>query len=88
VRMIQCRVLKRSAPGLDRPPYPGELGQRIYQEISRDAWLQWLDQLSVLMNDHHLNTADPAALNDIEGMMQAYLFEGQTPVLKAAAAKK
>lgn len=88
MRMVQCRVLKRSAPGLDRPPYPGELGQRIYEEVSREAWLQWLDQLSVLMNDHHLNTADPSALGDIEGMMRAFFFEGQAPALKAAGSKK
>lgn len=88
MRMVQCRVLKRSAPGLDRPPYPGDLGQRIYEEVSRDAWRQWLDQLSVLMNDHHLNTADPDAQRDIEAMMRAYLFEGQPPALKSAGSKK
>lgn len=88
MRMVQCRILKRSAPGLDRPPYPGELGQRIYEEVSHDAWRQWLEQLSILMNDHHLNTADPKALDDIEAMMRAYLFEDQPPVLKAASSKK
>lgn len=86
--MVQCRVLKRSAPGLDRPPYPGELGQQIYDEVSREAWTQWLEQLSVLMNDHHLNSADPEALNEIEAMMRAALFEGQAPVLKTAGSKK
>ncbi len=88
MRMVQCRVLKRSAPGLERPPYPGELGQRIYDEISYEGWRQWLDQLSVLMNDHHLNTADPESQNDIEAMMRAFLFEGRPPVVKAAGGKK
>jgi len=88
VRMVQCRVLKRSAPGLDRPPYPGELGLRIYEEVSQDAWRQWLEQLSVLLNDHHLNTADPEAQRDIEAMMRAFLFEDRPPQLKAAASKK
>ncbi len=88
MRMVQCRILKRSAQGLDRPPYPGPIGQRIYEEVSRDAWLAWLDQLSVVMNDHHLSSADPSAQQDIEAMMQAYFFEGQTPVVRAAGSKK
>lgn len=88
MRMVQCRVLKRTAEGLDRPPYPGALGQRIYDEISREAWLRWLDELSVLMNDHHLTSADPEALEDIEGMMRGYLFEGQASALRAAKSKK
>ncbi len=88
MRMVQCRVLKRSAPGLDRPPYPGELGQRIYEEVSQDGWRQWLDQLSVLMNDHRLNTADPESQRDIEAVMRAFFFEGRPPVVKAAGGKK
>lgn len=87
MRMVQCRILKREAQGLDRPPYPGDLGLRIFAEISREAWARWLEELSVLMNDHHLNTADPEALEDIENLMRAHFFGGQ-PVPVRAKGKK
>lgn len=87
VRMVDCRILNRRAEGLDRPPYPGELGERIFQEVSREAWLGWLDQLAVLMNDHHLSSADPASLENIEALMQAHFFEGQPVALQTRAKK-
>ena len=41
-RLVQCVLLKREAPGLDRPPYPGELGKRIFEQVSKEAWAQWI----------------------------------------------
>ncbi len=85
--MVYCRILQREAEGLDRPPYPGELGTRVFEEISREAWTRWLDQLSVLMNEHGLSSADPQALNDIENLMRAHFFGGQPVPLRPKGKK-
>ncbi|GAA0781864.1 oxidative damage protection protein [Castellaniella ginsengisoli] len=77
VRMIQCRKLKREAQGLDYPPYPGELGVRIWREISKDAWAKWLDIQTRLVNENHLSLADPEARKFLAERMQAFLFDDQ-----------
>src|SRR6185437_13187095 len=51
-RMVQCVVLKREAPGFDRPPYPGDLGRRIYESVSREAWARWLQHQTMLINEY------------------------------------
>jgi Fe-S cluster biosynthesis and repair protein YggX len=77
-RTVFCQKLKREAPGLDYPPYPGPLGQRIYENISQEAWQQWLSHLAILINDHRLNTADPDGIAFIEQHMLGFLFgEGE-----------
>ena len=77
-RMVQCVVLKREAPGLDAPPHPGELGQRIYENVSAEGWQKWLERLTMIINENGLNTADPRALDLIEQHMLGFLFdEGQ-----------
>jgi Fe-S cluster biosynthesis and repair protein YggX len=74
VRMVICKVLKREAQGLDEPPYPGELGQRIYDNISKEAWQQWLQRLTTILNENRLSTADPGSLEVIEQHMIGFLF--------------
>lgn len=74
MRMVICKVLKREAQGLDEPPYPGELGQRIYDNISREAWQQWLQRLTTILNENRLSTADPGSLEVIEQHMIGFLF--------------
>ncbi|HLR13100.1 MAG TPA: oxidative damage protection protein [Burkholderiaceae bacterium] len=74
-RMVQCVKLKREAPGLAHPPYPGELGTRIWQQVSQEAWNQWLDIQTRLVNENHLNLADARARKYLAGQMEAYLFE-------------
>ena len=77
-RMVYCQVLKKEAPGLDKIPHPGELGERIYENISADGWRQWLDRLTIIMNELRLSTADPQALDVIEQHMVGVLFgEGE-----------
>ncbi|MCB1866643.1 MAG: oxidative damage protection protein [Chromatiales bacterium] len=77
-RMVQCAVLKREAEGLSAPPHPGELGVRIFENVSRDGWRQWLDRLAMIINETGLNTADPRAMPVIEDHMRGFLFgEGQ-----------
>lgn len=74
MRMVICKVLKREAEGLDAPPYPGEIGQRIYEHISKDGWQEWLKRLTAIINENRLNTADPSNLEIIERHMLGFLF--------------
>src|SRR5439155_26237048 len=60
-RMIQCIKLGREAEGLDFTPYPGELGKRIYENVSKEAWAQWLKHQTMLVNENRLSLADPRA---------------------------
>lgn len=77
-RTVMCAVLKREAEALERPPYPGELGERIYAEVSKEGWQQWLQRLTMIINEYGLNTADPKALELIERHMEGFLFgEGE-----------
>ena len=61
IRMVNCIKLGRELPGLDAPPFPGELGQRIYEEVSARAYAMWPAQATILINHYGLNLADPAA---------------------------
>jgi len=74
-RIVFCLKLKREAAGLDYPPHPGALGERVFENISQEAWQQWLSHLSVLLNDYGLNTADPEAIAFIEQHMLGFLFD-------------
>ncbi len=82
-RTVQCTVLGIQAEGLKKPPYPGELGQRIYEHVSADGWNQWLQRLVMIINEEQLNSADPACLERIEKHMVGFLFHegdwGSTP---------
>ena len=73
-RMIQCAYLKREAPGLERPPYPGELGKRIYQSISKEAWGLWMQHQTMLINEYQLSPIEPKARRFLEGEMEKFLF--------------
>ena len=73
-RTVQCVVLKREAEGLDEPPHPGELGQRIFENVSREGWTEWLQRLQMIINENQLSTADPASIGLIEQHMRGFLF--------------
>ena len=73
-RMVQCVVLKREAEGLEHNPYPGELGVRIYENVSAEGWKQWLERLTTIMNENGLSTADPRAATIIEKHMLGFFF--------------
>ncbi len=84
--MVQCVMLKREAPGLDRPPYPGPLGQRIFEHVSREAWGRWVQHQIMLINEYRLSPIEPKARKFLEGEMEKYFFgagatrpEGYTP---------
>ena len=77
-RMVNCVVLKQEAEGLDAPPHPGELGIRVYENVSKEGWKQWLDRLAAIINENGLNTADPKNIEQIEKHMAGFFFgEGE-----------
>jgi Fe-S cluster biosynthesis and repair protein YggX len=85
-RMVTCVKLGEEAEGLDFPPYPGELGKRIWGSVSKPAWQQWLQHQTMLINHHGLSPMDPKARQFLEGEMEAFFFgtgsnapEGYTP---------
>jgi len=73
-RTVHCVLLKREAPGLDRPPYPGTLGQRIFSEVSREAWAAWVRHQTMLINEYRLTPVDPKARKFLEAEMEKYFF--------------
>lgn len=75
-RTIQCAKLQREAEGLDFAPWPGELGKRIFNEISKEAWAQWMSHQTMLINEYRLNPLDPKARQFLEGEMEKFLFGG------------
>ncbi|HKK14037.1 MAG TPA: oxidative damage protection protein [Gammaproteobacteria bacterium] len=92
-RTVHCVVLKREAEGLEAPPHPGELGQRIYENVSKEGWQQWLERLTMIINENGLSTADPASLQVIEQHMVGFLFDegeygGMPQGFRAAGGKK
>jgi len=85
-RMVNCVKLGRELPGLDSPPYPGELGQRIYEHVSKAAWEMWIDQSILIINHYGLSLADPQAQQVLMAQAEQFFFgegaqapEGWTP---------
>ncbi len=74
-RMVQCVKLKKEAPGLEFPPYPGDLGVKVWQHISQEAWQQWVEIQTRLVNENHLNLADQRARKYLAEQMELYLFQ-------------
>ena len=72
--MVHCAFLKREAPGLDRQPYPGELGKRVFENISKEAWQRWVHQQTMLINEYRLTPIEPKARKFLEGEMEKFLF--------------
>ena len=73
-RTVKCVKLGREADGLDFPPYPGELGKRIWESVSKEAWAQWLKQQTMLVNENRLNLSDPRARKYLEEQMRKHFF--------------
>ncbi|MES9925663.1 MAG: oxidative damage protection protein [Candidatus Thiodiazotropha endolucinida] len=73
-RTVQCVRLKREAEGLDRPTYPGELGQRIFDNVSKEAWQEWLRHQTMLINENRLSPVDPSARKFLEQQMEQFFF--------------
>ena len=73
-RMIQCVKLGKEAEGLETPPIPGESGQRIYEQISKEAWGAWMQRQTILINEHKLSVIEPEARAFLEREMNEFLF--------------
>ncbi|MBA2352771.1 MAG: oxidative damage protection protein [Burkholderiales bacterium] len=73
-RTVQCVKLKREAEGLDYPPYPGELGQKIFENVSKEAWKGWLEHQKMLVNENRLNLADIKARKYLAEQMERHFF--------------
>ncbi len=91
-RFVNCVKLGRRLPGLDKPPFPGELGERIYENISQQAWNMWKQQSVVLINHYGLVLMDPDAQAFLRQEMETFLFspearmpEGWSPEQGAGA---
>ncbi|MCU7806719.1 MAG: oxidative damage protection protein [Candidatus Thiodiazotropha sp. (ex Semelilucina semeliformis)] len=79
-RTVNCVRLKREAEGLERMPYPGELGQRIFDNVSKEAWQEWLRHQTMLINENRLSPVDPKARKFLEDQMEQFFFgEGSAP---------
>jgi Fe-S cluster biosynthesis and repair protein YggX len=74
--MVNCVKLGREAEGLERPPLPGELGKRIYEQVSKEAWQQWQLQQTRLINENRLQLADPRARKYLLEQTEKYFFGG------------
>jgi Fe-S cluster biosynthesis and repair protein YggX len=73
-RKVQCALLGVEAEGLDYAPYPGDLGQRIYENISQEAWQQWIAHQTMLINEYRLTPFEPEARKLLEEEMEKFLF--------------
>ena len=73
-RNVRCVLLGIEAEGLDYVPYPGELGQRIYANVSKQAWQQWLAHQTMLINEYRLTPIDPKSRKYLEDEMQKFFF--------------
>jgi len=75
-RMVNCVKLGKEAEGLDFQPYPGELGKKVFENVSKEAWDAWLSHQTMLINEYRLNPLDPKSRKMIEQEMEKF-FWGQ-----------
>ena len=77
-RMVKCVKLHKELPGLDEAPWFGELGQRIYENVSQEAWNEWLNHLRMLINEYRLVTSTKEAQDFIGAQMEQFFFGGES----------
>lgn len=73
-RTVQCVKLGREAEGLELPPYPGTLGQRIFENVSKEAWQQWIRLQTMIINENRLNLADPQHRKYLVEQVEKHFF--------------
>ena len=73
-RTVNCIKLGQVAEGLDRPTYPGDLGKRIYDNVSKEAWQSWMGHQTMLINEYRLTPVDPKARKFLEEEMEKFFF--------------
>jgi Fe-S cluster biosynthesis and repair protein YggX len=72
--MVNCVKLGKEAEGLERPPYPGELGKKIFENVSKEAWGMWMGQQTILINEYRLTPIDPKHREFLEKQMDEFFF--------------
>ena len=75
-RTIHCAKLNKESEALDFAPYPGDLGQRIFENISKEAWQMWMNHQTMLINERQLSMIDPDARTYLAKEMEKFLFGG------------
>ena len=90
ITIVTCTKFNMELPALDKPPFPGELGQRIYDNVSAFAWSLWQEQATLIINHYGLNMADPRANDFLFEQMETFLFGGdaEIPQFGGGPAKK
>ncbi|OUT97409.1 MAG: oxidative damage protection protein [Betaproteobacteria bacterium TMED41] len=73
-RLVNCVKLNKEADGLDFPPIPGEMGKKIWENVSKEAWNQWIQHQTMLVNEYRLNLSDVKARNYLKDQLQTYFF--------------
>jgi Fe-S cluster biosynthesis and repair protein YggX len=73
-RAVQCVKFGKQMPGLDRVPWRGELGKRVYESVSKDAWKLWIEHSKMVMNEYRLNPLDPNSQKIMEEQMEQFFF--------------
>ncbi len=76
-RKVQCVKMGEELEGLDFLPFPGELGQKMYDNVSKEAWKLWLGQQTILINEYRLSSLDPKARTFLQEEMQKFLFDDE-----------
>ena len=73
-RVVKCVKLGKETEGLDYPTYPGDLGKRIYENVSKEAWQMWLKHQTMIINEYRINPMDPKARKFVEEEMEKFFF--------------
>ncbi len=77
-RLVNCVKLKKEAEGLDFPPVPGEMGKKIWENVSKEAWNDWIQHQTMLVNEYRLNLSDIKARKYLTDQLKAYFFGSGT----------
>ena len=79
-RLVHCVKLDKETEGMDFPPYPGDLGKKIYESVSKEAWQMWLSQQTMLINENRLSLADSKSQQFLKEELEKFFFgEGSAP---------
>lgn len=76
-KTVQCQKLKKEAEALERPPYPGDLGLKVYENISKEAWTMWISHQTMLINEYRITPVEPKARKFLEEEMEKFLFSDE-----------
>lgn len=87
-RMVKCVKLGQELEGLDEPPFDNPLGQKIYENVSKQAWGQWMEHMKMLLNEYRLQPWKPEAQEFIAEQMNAYFFGGGAELPKEFVPQK